>query len=396
MGQRIRIGMSLLLWMALGGIAWADATPAQTVQSFIEAHRQGRFAQAQSLLVGPVDARGSLFSNWLFRPGTAGTEMTTADVFLSRKFVEAFQYQLIDTAPNGDNQAFVTAIRTSPDLAHLYTWALAPLRGAPPYTLIEAVDTYLTKVNFPVEESQMRFTLIREVGSWYISAIRDEKFMRLQEQVLSQAPVAAASGAANGSATAPAGGPTTTPSVPMAIPSVPPAAVPEAYASNDVGRQTADAQFDATLRSFNQTPPPQPAAVEAKAEESQSLLSKFTGLFKREKEEAEAGENRTVVLLSDEKLRKTFEGVRGALARYAISNNSIPNNTTIYDWRSLRQVVNFYGETSLPKTEAEAGFSFVNYEAQGMENYILSVEFRHPQNGLSRVEVTPYGIDRVN
>lgn len=395
MRQRIRIGVSLLLWMALGGIAWADATPAKTVQSFIEAHRQGRFAQAQSLLVGPVDARGSLFSNWLFRSGTAGAEMTTADVFLSRKFVEAFQYQLIDTAPNGDNQAFVTAIRTSPDLAHLYTWALAPLRGAPPYTLIEAVDTYLTKVNFPVEESQMRFTLIREVGSWYISAIRDEKFMRLQEQVLSQAPMAAAAGAADGLAVPPAGSPTAAPSVPMAIPSVPPAA-PEAYASNDVGRQTADAQFDATLRSFNQTPPPQPAAVEAQAEEKPSMLSKFTGLFKREKEEAEEGESRTVVWLSDAKLRETFEGVRDALARYAQSNNSIPNSSTIYDWRSLRQVVNFYGETSLPKTEAEAGFSFVNYETQGNENYILLVEFRHPQNGLSRVEVTPYGTDRVN
>jgi hypothetical protein len=381
--------------MALGGIAWADATPAKTVQSFIEAHRQGRFAQAQSLLVGPVDARGSLFSNWLFRSGTAGAEMTTADVFLSRKFVEAFQYQLIDTAPNGDNQAFVTAIRTSPDLAHLYTWALAPLRGAPPYTLIEAVDTYLTKVNFPVEESQMRFTLIREVGSWYISAIRDEKFMRLQEQVLSQAPMAAAAGAADGLAVPPAGSPTAAQSVPMAIPSVPPAA-PEAYASNDVGRQTADAQFDATLRSFNQTPPPQPAAVEAQAEEKPSMLSKFTGLFKREKEEAEEGESRTVVWLSDAKLRETFEGVRDALARYAQSNNSIPNSSTIYDWRSLRQVVNFYGETSLPKTEAEAGFSFVNYETQGNENYILLVEFRHPQNGLSRVEVTPYGTDRVN
>jgi hypothetical protein len=386
MGQRSRIGVSLLLWMALGGIAWADATPAQTVQSFIEAHLHGRFAQAQSLLVGPVDAGGSLFSNWLFRPGAAGAEMTTADMFLSRKFVEAFQYQLIDTAPNGDNQAFVTAIRTSPDLVHLYTWALAPLRGAPPYTLIEAVDTYLTKVNFPVEESQMRFILIREVGSWYISAIRDEKFIQLQEQVLSQAPMAAAAGAANASATPLAGGST-------AAPSVPTAAVPEASASNDVGRQTADAQFDATLKSFNQAPPPQPTAVEATAEEKPSLMSK---LFKRDKKETEEGEQKTVVSLSDKKLRETFNGVRDALARYAQSNNSIPASNTIYDWSSLRQVVNFYGVTQLPETEAEAGFSFVNYETEGMDNYILSVEFRHPQNGLSRAEVTPYGIDRVN
>jgi hypothetical protein len=377
--------------MALGGLAWADATPAQTVQSFIEAHRQGRFAQAQSLLVGPVDARGSLFSNWLFRPDMAGAKMTTADMFLSRKFVEAFQYQLIDTAPNGDNQAFVTAIRTSPDLAHLYTWALAPLRGAPPYTLIEAVDTYLTKVNFPVEESRMQFTLIREVGSWYIIAIRDEKFIQLQEQVLSQTPMAAPSGAANSLTPPLVGSPPVAASVPPVAASVPPAA--EAYPSNDVGRQTADAQFDATLKSFNQTPPPQPAAVEAKAEERPSMLK---GLFTRKKEAAEEGESKTVVWLSDAKLRETFNGVRDALARYAQSNNSIPNSSTIYDWGSLRQVVNFYGNTPLPNTEAEAGFSFVNYEAEGMDDYVLLVEFSHPQNGFSRVEVTPYGIDRVN
>jgi hypothetical protein len=339
------------------------------------------------LLVGPVDARGSLFSNWLFQPGAAGADMTTADVFLSRKFVEAFQYQLIDTAPNGDNQAFVTAIRTSPDLAHLYTWALAPLRGAPPYALIEAVDTYLTKVNFAVEESQMKFTLIREVGGWYISAIRDEKFMRLQEQVLSQAPMAAASGAADGLATPPPGNP------PAALSGSP--AAPGAPALNDVGRQTADAQFDATLKSFNQAPP-QTAAVEAKAEDRPSLLSKFKGLFKGRKKEAEEGENKTVVWLSNERLRETFNSVRGALVSYAQSNNSIPNSTTIYDWRSLRQVINFYGETPLPKTEAEAGFSFVDYQPQGSDDYVLLVELRHPQNGLSRVEITPYGVDRAN
>ncbi|MDH3602466.1 MAG: hypothetical protein OEU26_22860, partial [Candidatus Tectomicrobia bacterium] len=317
MGRRSRIGLSLLLWLVMGGIAWADTTPAKTVQSFIEAHRQGRFAQAQSLLVGQVDARGSLFSNWLFRPGVAGAEVTTADVFLSRKFVEAFQYQLIDTSPNGENQAFVTAIRTSPDMAHLYTWALAPLRGAPPYTLIEAVDTYLTKVNFPIEESRMEFTLIREVGSWYISAIRDEKFGRLQEKVLSQVPMAVASGAANGVALQPAVGTAAPPSLPAAP--APP------NASTDTGRQTADAQFDATLKSFNQAPP-QIAAVEPKAEEKPSVLTKFKRLFKRQKEESEE-ENKTVVRLSDARLKETFDNIRGALVSYAQSNNAIPNSS---------------------------------------------------------------------
>jgi hypothetical protein len=175
---------------------------------------------------------------------------------------------------------------------------------------------------------------------------------------------------------------------------VPPVA-PGAPALNDAGRQTADAQFDATLKSFNQTPP-QTAAVEAKAEDRPSLLSKVTGLFKGRKKEAEEGENKTVVWLSNERLRETFNSVRGALVSYAQSNNSIPNSTTIYDWRSLRQVINFYGETPLPKTEAEAGFSFVDYQPRGSDDYVLLVELRQPQNGLSRVEITPYGVDRAN
>jgi hypothetical protein len=390
MGPRSWIGLSLLLWIVLGGIAWADATPDKTVQSFIEAHRQGRFAQAQSLLVGPVDARGSLFSNWLFQSGAVDAEMTTADVFLSRKFVEAFKYQLIDTAPNGDNQAFVTAIRTSPDMAHLYTWALAPLRGAPPYTLIEAVDTYLTKVNFPIEESRMNFTLIREVESWYISAIRDEKFIQLQEKVLSQTPIAAASGTANGVALQPAMGTEAAPSRPAAV------ATARPNASTDMGRQRADAQFDATLKSFNQTPP-QTADVEPKAEEKPSLMTKFKGFFTRQKGEGEEeAATKTVVWLSDERMRETFDNIRGALARYAQSNNSIPNSSTIYDWRSLRQVVNFYGSQEIPATENQAGFSFVQYDSKGNDDYALLVELQTPQNGLSRVEVTPYGIDRIN
>jgi hypothetical protein len=337
------------------------------------------------LLVGHVDARGSLFSNWLFRSGEAGAEMTTADVFLSRKFVEAFKYQLIDTAPNGDNQAFVTAIRTSPDMAHLYTWALAPLRDAPPYTLIDAVDTYLAKVNFPIEESRMEFTLIREAGAWLISAIRDEKFMRLQEQVLSQAPMAPASGTANGAGLRPTVSPA--------------AATPRSPASTDIGRQAADAQFDATLKSFNQMPPPPPpqtAAVEPEAEAKPSVLTKVKRLFTREEKAAPEGEHKTVVRLSDARLKETFNNIRGALVRYAQSNNSIPNTSTIYDWRSLRQVVNFYGAQELPATEGRAGFSFVDYDSNGRDDYVLLVELQTPDRGLSRIEVTPYGIDRVN
>ena len=38
-------------------------------------------------------------------------ETATADVFLSRKFVQSFQYEIIDSTSVGDNQAQVVAIR---------------------------------------------------------------------------------------------------------------------------------------------------------------------------------------------------------------------------------------------------------------------------------------------
>ena len=65
--------------------------------------------------------------------------MPTADLFLSRKFAQAFRYTITGTSQTGDNQANVTVPRSSPNLAHLYTWALAPKRGATPYELIDAV-----------------------------------------------------------------------------------------------------------------------------------------------------------------------------------------------------------------------------------------------------------------
>ena len=81
----------------------------------------------------------------------------------------------------GENQVFVTAVRSSPDVAHLYEWAVLPVRDATPYDIISAIDTYLTTVNYPVEESRLRFTLVREVDAWLISAITDAKFVRLRD-----------------------------------------------------------------------------------------------------------------------------------------------------------------------------------------------------------------------
>jgi len=229
--------LSVALWLQAAGLAMAASPPAKVVEQFIEAHLQGQFAAARSLTVERVNLSASLFSNWFFGPASAGGDAATADLFLSRKFAQTFRYTITGTTPTGDNQVAVAAIRSSPNLAHLYTWALAPKRGSAPYEMIDALDTYLTKVNFPVEESRMQFVLIREVDSWYISVIFDEKFAQLQQQLQGQSQL-------NVAVTAPgAVAPTGTGGAPGA-----PAGT---ITSSDLGRQLADAQFNATLQGFN-------------------------------------------------------------------------------------------------------------------------------------------------
>ena len=84
----------------------------------------------------------------------------------------------------------------------------------------------------------------------------------------------------------------------------------------------------------------------------------------------------------------SLRNVRDALARYAVANNGVPDITQIYDWKSLRRVVNQYGKTSLPATEEEAGFTFVDYKpAQSREGYLLVVDLREAQDGVKRVEI---------
>src|SRR5262249_5967045 len=161
----------------------------------------------------------------------------TADLFLSRKFAQVFRYSIIGTAATGDNQVTVAVLRTSPNLAHMYTWALAPKRGATPYELIDAADAYLTKINFPVEESRMQFVLAREVVSWYIRTVLDEKFTHLRQLSRGQPVLSAGARARGAAARAGPGGPA------GALPGAP-------TTPSDFGRQLADAQFTATLQGF--------------------------------------------------------------------------------------------------------------------------------------------------
>src|SRR5262245_9249917 len=135
--------LSLATWLQVSGFALAATPPAKVVEQFIEAYLQGRFAESRGFTLERVNLSDSLFSNWLFGPVGVGGNAPTADLFLSRKFCQVFRYTIIETTATGDNQVSVSVLRTSPNVAHMFTWALAPKRGSTPYELIEAVDAYL-------------------------------------------------------------------------------------------------------------------------------------------------------------------------------------------------------------------------------------------------------------
>ena len=367
--------LGLAFWLQVSGLASAAAPPAKIVEQLIEAHLQGQFAASRSFTLERVNLSNSLFSNWLFGPVGSNGDAATADLFLSRKFTQAFRYSIIGTTPTGDNQVMVAVLRASPNLAHMYTWALAPKRGSAPYELIEAVDTYLTKVNFPVEESRMQFVLVREVDSWYISNVVDEKFAQLQELLQGQTQLSAAAPLSGAPASTGTGGA--------------PAAPPATTTSSDIGRQLADAQFNATLQGFNKTyqgPPPASGSGGSTAPKKEEDEPGFLGKVSR----AIFGTKKTDPVAKDlnPAVNTSLRNVRNALARYAVANNGVPGLTQIYDWKSLRRVVNQYGKTSLPATEEEAGFTFVNYKpAQSREGYLLVVDLREPQDGVKRLEI---------
>jgi hypothetical protein len=228
----------------------------------------------------------------------------------------------------------------------------------------------------------MEFTLIREAGEWYISAISDEKFAQFQQQWLTAQPLSAA----------------LPPPGPIApLPGAPASAAAVATTTTDnVGRQVADAQFNATMQSFNrpyQAPgvPTQPQQGTVREEEPSFLgkLANLVGLGGKKTEKR--------AKVTDPSMQQTFANIRDALARFAVANNDrIPGVGQIYNWQSLRQIVNRHSKTSLPATEAEAGFTFVNYTpSDSFENYVLLLELHNPQDGYNRVEVTPYSADPV-
>src|SRR5262245_50720652 len=376
MKQSKLVMLSVALWLQATGLAIAANPPGKVVEQFIEAHLQGQFAASRSFTLERVNVSASPFSNWLFSPGSGSNDVPTADLFLSRKFAQAFRYTILGTSQTGDNQANVMVLRASPNLAHMYTWALAPKRGATPYELIDAVDTYLTKINYSVEESRMQFVHVCEVESWYISNIFDERFSQLKHLLQGQTQLSAAE-PAQGTATpaGPGGGAGAQPSA--------------TTTSSDIGRQLSDAQFNATLQGFNQASRgAAPAAAPAsptqpkKDEDEPGFLGKITrAIFGSKKPNAAAPK------VSPE-MTTTFKNIRDALARYASSTRNVPDRSLIYDWKSFRNVVNRYGKTPLPPTEEEAGFTFVNYKPEPTrDGYTLVVDLREPLDGVKRIEI---------
>lgn len=370
--QRVWMLAGVVIWLQMSGLAYAQSEPDSVVEQYIAALSQGRFAEARTLTLESANIDGSIFGSWLFGARGAGLPTATADLFLSQKFVQAFRYTITGTTPVGENQVYVTAIRSSPDVAHLYEWAVLPNQGATPYEIITAVDTYLSTVNFPMEESRLRFTLIREVDVWLISAITDARFARLRQ--------------------VPGGQGARVPARPDDGASEPPPQEPVVTTtSTDVGRLLSDARFHATLQGFNDTfrAPSQIVSAAARPEpEKQSFWKRLAQRLKLKKPAVE---------VADADLQRSLQNIREAIGRYTVDNNNLPpDETLIRDWQSLRQLVAQHGRKrrQIPDSEAATGFRFVSYTLDA-EGYVLQVEFLAPQDGFTHAEITPYRVTRT-
>ena len=368
----------MLALLQLSGAAYAQSDPDTVVEQYVAALSQGRFAEARALTLESANLDGSIFGSWLFGERGSGLPTVTADLFLSKKFVEGFRYTITGTMGVGDNQVFVTAIRSSPAVAHLYEWAVLPRRDAAPYDIISAIDDYLTTVNYPTEESRLRFTLIREVDDWYISAVTDAKFARLREAPGRQAARATVDPA--GGAEAPAAG----------------AAAPEPEArepiatttSPDVGRLLSDARFHATLEGFNDAFRAAPRLADGTDGTEPARQPFWRRLVRRlrprqNSQQVTAGE-----------LDRSLQNIREAITRYTVNNDNMPpDETLVRDWPSLRQLVADHGRRrrQIPDDESAAGLRFVRY-TRDAEGFVLQLEFLSPQKGFTHVEITPYRV----
>ena len=363
----------MLALLQLSGAAYAQSDPDTVVEQYVAALSQGRFAEARALTLESASLDGSIFGSWLFGERGSGLPTVTADLFLSKKFVEGFRYTVTGTMGIGENQVFVTAIRSSPAVAHLYEWAVLPRRDAAPYDIISAIDDYLTTVNYPTEESRLRFTLVREVDDWYISAVTDAKFARLRVAPGRQAARPTVDPAEAAAAESEAREPIATTTSP------------------DVGRRLSDARFHATLEGFNDAFRTAPRLADGTDETDGSEPARQP-FWRRLVRRLRPRENSQQVTAGE--LNRSLQNIREAITRYTVNNDNMPpDETLVRDWRSLRQLVADHGRRrrQIPDDESAAGLRFVKY-TRDAEGFVLQLEFLSPQKGFTHVEITPYRV----
>src|SRR5262249_22861301 len=263
----------------------------------------------------------SLGSNWLFGPRGTGSTASTAALCRSRTFPQVCRYTITGTTPTGDKQVTVDAVRSSPNLAHLYTRALTSKRGSTPSELIDAVDAYLTHIHGPVEASRMQCVLVRGVDSRDIRTVFDETCTQRRQPWQGQTPRSAAVSLQGSFAPTEIGG------APGALPGA-------TTTSSALGRQRADAPFNAMLQGFHRASQGLPPAAEPgspaqpkKDKNEPGCFGKITrALFGRQQSETKS--------LSSS-MDSTFNNMRDALACCAVRHGSAPETSLIDDWQSL-------------------------------------------------------------
>src|SRR5215831_15326632 len=365
------------------GLAIAAALPAKVVEQCSEAHLQGHLVTSRSVMLERVHVGASLGSNWLFGPRGTGSTASTAALCRSRTLPQVCRYTITGTTPTGDKQVTVEAVRSSPTLAHLYTRALAPKRGSTSSALIDAVDASLTHINVSVAASRMPCVLVRAVDSRYISTVFDETCTHRRQQWQGQTPRSAAVPLQGSFAPTEIGG------APGALPGA-------TTTSSALGRQRADAPFNAMLQGFHRASqglPPTAGPGSPTQPKQDKDEPGFFGNITRALFGSQQSETKSLSSSMD----STFNNIRDALACCAVRHGSAPETSVRDDWQSLWGVVNQYGKTPLPATDEAAGLTLVQYKpALTRDGSTLRVDLRAAQDGAKRVDIHLERVDHGN
>ena len=229
-------------------------------------------------------------------------------------------------------------------------------------------------MNYPTEESRLRFTLVREVDDWYISAVTDAKFARLRE-----APGRQAAGAMVDPAEAAATGTRGS----------------RAHRDDDVpGRVGGCCPTRASTPPWRDstTPSARRRVLADGTDETDGSEPARQPFWRRLVQRLRPRQNSQQVTAGE--LNRSLQNIREAITRYTVNNDNMPpDETLVRDWPSLRQLVADHGRRrrQIPDDESAAGLRFVRY-TRDAEGFVLQLEFLSPQKGFTHVEITPYRV----